>query len=147
MATVEASMSFLELWPSTEEKESPYLRGIVEDHFPSTNFTNEEHTVQVADARPRKERFTLDEHGFSWRSDINLSVDVLKAIRSKEKARVAEAYYPLVEKLLKDATSATRIIIFDHTYRKRNPALNMKENPNGKEQPATMVSRTILLVK
>jgi hypothetical protein len=140
MATYDAQMSFLELWPSVDEKESPYVRGIVEDGYPSQNFKNVEYTVQVTDARPNKGDFNLDKNGFMWHTDTNLSTETLRAIRSKQKELVAEVYYPLVEKIIKNATGATSVIIFDHTYRKRDPTLNMKDNPNGREQPATVVS-------
>lgn len=140
MTTVEACMSFLEPWPSTAEKESPYVRGKVEESFPSTNFKNEDHIVRISDARPNKDNFTLDKHGFAWFHDLTLSADVLAAIRSKDKEQVADTYYPLVETLLKGKLNASRVVIFDHTYRKRNPELDMKENPNGREQPATVVS-------
>jgi hypothetical protein len=140
MATYESQMSFLEPWPSTDEKESPYVRGKVEDGYPSQNFKNEEYTVNVTDARPIKDEFTLDKNGFTWHTDTNLTSEALRAIRSKSKELVAEVYYPLVENIIKSATGATRVIIFDHTYRKRDPALNMRENPNGREQPATVVS-------
>lgn len=140
MTTYESQMSFLEAWPSTDEKESPYVRGKVEDGFPSQNFKNEEYTVNITNARPIKDEFRLDKNGFAWHTDTNLTADALRAIRSKSKELVAEVYYPMVENIIKEATGATRIIIFDHTYRKRDPALNMKENPNGREQPATVVS-------
>jgi hypothetical protein len=142
MTTYEAQMSFLEPWAAPSEKESPYVRGKVEDGFPSQNFQNQEYNVRITDARPNMQRFTLDKNGFMWHHDDNLSTDVLRAIRSKSREMVAAKYYPLVENIIKDATSAARVLIFDHTYRKRDPALNMKENPNGREQPATVVSRS-----
>jgi hypothetical protein len=138
-------MSFLEPWPLPPEKEPPYVRGRVEEGYPSTNFKNEDHIVQVTDARSSKDQFSLDRHGFEWRNDPTLSDDVLKAIRSKDKELVSGAYYPLVEDLLKRSLGVSRVIIFDHTYRKRDPALNMKENPNGREQPATVVSTKLTL--
>jgi hypothetical protein len=141
MAMHGVSMSFLEPWPAPSERESPYVRGKVEDGFPSQNFENQEYIVQVQDARPNKQDFTLDKNGFTWHHDDNLSKDMLKVIRSKDTELVAENYYPLIENLVRNATGATRVIIFDHTYRKRDPALNMRENPNGREQPATVVSR------
>jgi len=144
MTTYEAQMSFLEPWPSTKT-ESPYVRGMAEDGYLSQNFQNVEHTVEITDARLNKENFKLDTHGFAWYKDTNLSAPVLEAIRSKDKDSVIDAYYPLVEDLVKRATGATRTIVFDHTYRKRNPELDMKENPNGKEQPATVVSLIVAL--
>ncbi|KAF2690576.1 methyltransferase [Lentithecium fluviatile CBS 122367] len=134
-------MSFIESRPSTAGKELPYVRGKCDEDHPSTNFKNEERIVQITDARSSKEKFTLDQYGFAWKHDTTLSAEVLEAIRSKDRDanRVAHTYYPLVERLLLNVTGASRIIIFDHTYRKRNPELDMKENPNGREQPATVV--------
>ncbi len=140
MATYECEMSFLEPWPSRDEKEPPYVRGITEDGYPQQNFKNIEHTIQVTDARPNKEAFSLDKNGFAWYTDTSLSPEVLRAIRSKDKDLVAEAYYPIVDSIIQKATGATEIIIFDHTYRKRDPMLDLRANPNGREQPATVVS-------
>jgi hypothetical protein len=139
-------MSFLEPWPPTSEKESPYVRGIAEEEYPSTNFKNEDRIVRFRDARPFKDQFTLDQHGFAWTSSSALSHQVLEIIRSKDKEKVTNVYYPLVHKLLKSKLGASRVIIFDHTYRKRDPSLDMKENPNQREQPATVVSQLLLFM-
>jgi hypothetical protein len=140
MVTIEACLSFLEPWPSTTEKSSPYLRGVVEDGYPATNFKNEDRIVHVKDARSIKDQFTLDQHGFTWMNSAALPDHVLEAIRSKEKKRVTDIYYPLVDELLKNTLGASRVIIFDHTYRKRDPSVNLKENPYKAGQPATVVS-------
>jgi hypothetical protein len=140
MVTIEACLSFLEPWPSAGEQNSPYLRGVVEDGYPATNFKNEDRIVQFKDARSIKDQFTLDQHGFTWMDSAALPGHVLDAIRSKEKGQVTDTYYPLVEKLLKDTLGASRVIIFDHTYRKRDPSVNLKENPYKAGQPATVVS-------
>lgn len=141
MTFVQALLSFLEPWPTVGEKDLPYVRGIAEDDYPATNFENEDYQIQFQDARMMKENFSLDQHGFTWSHSTVLNTCVLEAIRSREKESVVKLYYPLVEQLLKDTLGASRVIIFDHTYRKRDPALDMKENPNGKEQPATVVSQ------
>jgi hypothetical protein len=132
-------MSFLEPWNLQDKSEAPFVRGKSEDGYPSQNFSNITHTVQVKDARPNLRDFTLDRHGFTWHVGESLSPEILETIRSRDKQRVADDYYPLVEDIIRDVTGADRVVIFDHTYRKRDPALNMKENPNGREQPATVV--------
>lgn len=139
MAIVESQMSFLEPWVAG--KESPYVRGLVEDGFPSTNFVNQEHNVRISDARPQKDEFKLDVHGFAFHNDQSMNDDLITAIRSKDTALVAAKYYPVVENLVKEKTGATKVIIFDHTYRKRDPTLGRKDNPNGREQPATVVRK------
>ncbi|KAF2259675.1 methyltransferase [Lojkania enalia] len=137
MAVVESQMSFLEPWQGKEE--GPYVRGKVEENFPNTNFENKEYQVKVHDARERKTDFDLDTHGFAWAEDDGVSKEIVEAIRARNKAAVEEKYYPQVEKLVMKKTGASRIIIFDHTYRKKDPALAKEANPNGREQPATLV--------
>lgn len=132
-------MSFLEPWPSTDKKESPYLRHVTEENYPSTNFTNNEHTVTITDARPQKSSFSVDKHGFAFTDTDTPNDEVLRAIRTKEGKPVQEKYYPVVEELVKKNTGASRVVIFDHTYRKRDPVVDMKVNPYARGQPATVV--------
>nr|ANM86433.1 hypothetical protein [Cladonia uncialis subsp. uncialis]AUW31030.1 hypothetical protein [Cladonia uncialis subsp. uncialis] len=67
--------------------------------------------VVVEDIRGREDQFTLDKNGFQ-----------IYRHASKEKEftdddQVKSVYYPETEQLLKDATGASRIFIFDHTIR------------------------------
>lgn len=141
MSIVETRMSYLEPWVGKDDE--PYVRGKVEETYPRTNFTNQEFTVRVSDARPTKNDFDLDTHGFAFH-DSPINDQVIEVIRSKEKDAVKNSYYPLVEDLVKKHTMASKVIIFDHTYRKKDPSLAPTENPNGREQPATLVGNSIL---
>lgn len=138
MAIVESQMSFLEPWLNKEE--GPYVRHKVEESFPRSNFTNQEHSVLIHDARPTKYDFKLDTHGFAFRDDEPVGHEIVEAIRERNKPIIERRYYPLIENLVRKSTGATKVIIFDHTYRRRDPTLAPNENPNGKEQPATLVS-------
>lgn len=129
-------MSFLEPWG--RKGEEPYVRGKVEEAFPRTNFTNKEYPVRIRDARPNRQSFTLDTHGFAFCDVAPISGSIIEAIRSKDKALVEEKYYPLMVDLIKGTTGAHKVIIFDHTYRRRDATLEPGENPNGREQPATL---------
>ncbi|KAF2276652.1 uncharacterized protein EI97DRAFT_458006 [Westerdykella ornata] len=129
---------------SQKAYERPYLRGQPTPAFPeTTNFTNTAHTVTVHPARAQRDTFTLDKHGFAFPSfpSDSLSQDVLASIRNGEKEVVEERYYPIVEAFVKKETGATRVVIFDHTYRKRDPEVDMekKENAYKRGQPATVV--------
>ncbi|KAI1821873.1 methyltransferase [Xylaria intraflava] len=137
MAIVESRMAFLEPWGDKTEK--PYVRGKIDESFPRTNFTNLEYPVVVHDARLNKESFGLDTHGFAFHDDNSLSGSIIEAIRARNKQQIEDTYYPLVEELVKTKTGAAKVIIFDHTYRRRDPTLGPNENPNGREQPATVV--------
>lgn len=95
--------------------------------------------VQIHDARAVMSKFDLDTHGFAFHKDELISDELVQAIRERNKEKVEQIYYPHVEELIKKKTNANRVVIFDHTYRRRDPALGPGENPNGREQPATVV--------
>ncbi|KAK0510643.1 hypothetical protein JMJ35_007075 [Cladonia borealis] len=68
--------------------------------------------VVVQDIRGREDQFTLDKNGFQ-----------IYRHESKEKdftddEQIKSVYYPETEQLLKDATGASRVFIFDHTIRR-----------------------------
>ena len=132
-------MTFLEPW-DTAAKGNPYYRSAPAEGFDSTNFSWQEQIVTVTDARPSKHSFSLDHHAFQYIDDPrDLGQELIAAIRSGDGESVERLYYPHVEDMIKAQTGAQRIIIFDHTLRKRRPALKAHENPDGKEQPATIV--------
>ena len=136
---VSAIMSFLEPWDGS--KGEPYYRSAPDEGFQSTNFQWVERQVTVTDARQNKHHFSLDKNGFCFEDDNDcLTPDLIEALRTGVKEVVQELYYPKVEKLVKKITKASRVIIFDHTVRKRDPSMKKEDNPNGKEQPATVVS-------
>ncbi|CAI6334288.1 unnamed protein product [Periconia digitata] len=137
MAAVKSQMSYLEPWSSKEE--GPYVRGKVEDDHPRTNFTNQTYDVEIHNARPEMESFTLDTHGFAFQRDDGIEVAIADAIRNKDKDLIEEKYYTKVKDLVMRHTGASKVIIFDHTYRRRDASLQPNENPNGREQPATLV--------
>ncbi|KAI1653953.1 methyltransferase, partial [Daldinia decipiens] len=137
MAIVESRMSFLEPWAG--KKDGPYVRIKTEASFPRTNFTNQEHSVLVHDARSKKGEFNLDTNGFAFHSCKPFDAKVIDAIRKKDNGLVEDRYYPEIIDMVKQKTGANKVIIFDHTYRKRDPSLATTDNPNGREQPATVV--------
>ena len=132
-------MSFLEPWESS--KSNPFYRSAPAEGFESTNFKWVDHPVKVTDIRPIKDDFILDKQAFQFCTDPeDLSQELLSALCSNDTSVVKKLYYPRIERLIKDWTGAPRVIIFDHTVRKRDPGMDRKENPNGREQPATVVS-------
>lgn len=136
------TMSFLEPWDSSRGE--PYYRSVPDKGFQSQNFKWVEHSVTMFNARERKKEFSLDRNGFSYENDPGtMTPELVEALREGVKEVVQSLYYPVVEELVKKTTGASRVIIFDHTVRKRDPGMKKGENPNGKEQPATVVSRPI----
>ncbi|KAF7168581.1 hypothetical protein CNMCM5623_001563 [Aspergillus felis] len=117
----------------------PFYRSAAGEGFEVSNFSHEQHTVSVSDARPVFDSFNLDTHGFAFAVDPEgTRPEILEAIRAGDKETVRLLYYPVVEELVKRQTQASRVVIFDHTVRRREAALAGK-NPNGREQPASTV--------
>ncbi len=82
---------------------------------PGTTTVSEPHTVQISDARPILSEISLDEQGFGL-------VQHRSAVRDfYNEGEVRAIYYPEAEQLLKEATGADRVFIFDNTVRRRVP--------------------------
>ncbi len=73
--------------------------------------TVESHTVAIADGRPIVDRLSLDGAGFELRPHAT----AVASFYDDEEVRTI--YYPEVEQLVKAATGASRVVIFDHTVR------------------------------
>ncbi|KAI1778790.1 S-adenosyl-L-methionine-dependent methyltransferase [Hypoxylon cercidicola] len=133
---VTADMRFLEPWDV--KRGNPFIRINPAPGYDRMNFNWQDYPVKIQDARSNKESFTLDTNGFAYFED-DISQDMINALRGNDKGIVQELYYPHVEQFVKRLTNAPRIIIFDHTLRKRRLDLGKTQNDDGKEQPATMV--------
>ncbi|RMZ66208.1 O-methyltransferase family 2 [Pyrenophora seminiperda CCB06] len=131
---VVAEMRFLEPWDVS--RGNPYIRTSPEPGYDRMNFAWQNYAVKLQDARPNKADFKIDVHGFGYFDD---EIDLIDALRRNEDASAMQSYYHHVENFVKGITSADRIIIFDHTIRKRRPELSQTQNDDGREQPATMV--------
>jgi hypothetical protein len=82
---------------------------------PRTTTVNEPHDVMISDARPILTEVSLDEEGFGL-------VRQQSAVRDfYDDDEVKRVYYAEAEQLLKEATGADRVHIFDHTVRRRIP--------------------------
>jgi hypothetical protein len=80
---------------------------------PKSNIVPDLHSVPIHDVRPISETVSLDREGFALvrqKSSVNdfSNGDEIKAV-----------YYPEAERLIKAATGADRVFVFDHTVRKR----------------------------
>ena len=73
--------------------------------------TFEWQTVSIADGRPIADRLSLDGAGFELRPHDT----AVSSFYDGEEVRTV--YYPEVEQLVKAATGASRVVIFDHTVR------------------------------
>ena len=80
---------------------------------PKSNIVPDAHSLPIYDVRPISETVSLDREGFALvrqKSSVKdfYNDDEIKAV-----------YYPEAERLIKAATGADRVFIFDHTVRKR----------------------------
>ncbi|KAF1950114.1 hypothetical protein CC80DRAFT_427544 [Byssothecium circinans] len=94
---------------------------------------SEEHPATVHDVRGQEEKFTLDGNGFQFYKHTSAE----KAFIDDEE--VKRVYYPETEQLLKDATGASKIFIFDHTIRRQPPETSA--NPSVSRQLRGPVQR------
>jgi hypothetical protein len=83
----------------------------------------EPHAVQIRNARRLERPPTLDTHGFELRSQRSALGDF-----SDENA-IREIYYPESIALLRAATGAEKVVIFDHTLRSSEPAASGVREP------------------
>jgi hypothetical protein len=94
------------------------------------NFNNETHSVLIEDIRGRENAFSLDQHGFTAFQHTPSGRD----FDSEE--WISRVYYPESEALLRQSLNAHRVLIFDHTVRRRDPTGIDRE---GARQPVSRV--------
>ncbi len=87
---------------------------------PVRNTREETHQVKILDARVVKDRLSLDRQGFVLLRHPTAAPDLY------DEAEIARVYYPECERLVQEATGATRVVAFDHIV--RNAALMAKGN-------------------
>lgn len=96
------------------------------------NTTREAHRVPIHDARPIASDISLDREGFAV---LRHASEVHDFYDEDELRRV---YYPEAERLIADATGASRVFVFDHTVRRR--VRGVEDRAAGvPRQPATSV--------
>ena len=99
---------------------------------PRSNSTAEPHNVLIHDARPLAADISLDREGFAV---LHQKSAVLDFWDEDELRRV---YYPEVQRVLAEATGASKVFIFDHTLRRRVRGVDDRA-PGTPRQPATRV--------
>ncbi|CAF9929037.1 MAG: hypothetical protein HETSPECPRED_007267 [Heterodermia speciosa] len=93
------------------------------------------HSVPVRDIRGNEARYTLDSTGFQiWEHG-----SALEGSAWVDEGEIKEKYYKEVEGLLKDATGASKIFIFDHTIRRPQPGSDAKDAEKALRGPVQRV--------
>ena len=80
---------------------------------PRTNATYEPHRMLVRDARPMAAEASLDREGFALVRQRSAVHDFY------DEDELRRTYYPEAEQLVAEATGAARVVVFDHTLRRR----------------------------
>ncbi len=99
---------------------------------PKTNIVSEPHSVPIFDMRPVADGLTLDVQGFALVPAPTAVTDFY------DEAQLQEIYYPEAENLVQQATGATRVVVFDHTIRRRTHGVEDR-TPGIPRQPVTRV--------
>ena len=99
--------------------------------LPKVFFETEDRTVTIRDMRPLADGLSLDRQGFELHHHETAVGDLY------DDAAVEDVYEPEIEVLLKAATGADRVVIFDHT--RRSDAVRGAANPDGPRGPASRV--------
>jgi hypothetical protein len=108
LARVEASLNYL---APTVEKPFAYTYAPPPAGRPQRTGEAEAHRVVIRDGRPLIPTLSLDREGFAFAQDRS------RVANFYDDAEVRGVYYKEVERLVKAATGAGRVVIFDHTLR------------------------------
>jgi hypothetical protein len=83
--------------------------------------TYEAHRVTIRNARPLAGDFTLDREGFVFVRHDTRVVDFY------DEQEIRSVYYPEIDRLVKERTGASRVVIFDHTLRAQDDAIRAEK--------------------
>ncbi|HEY2523948.1 MAG TPA: CmcJ/NvfI family oxidoreductase [Candidatus Binataceae bacterium] len=122
VGSVEAALNYL---AETAEKPVTYMYK-TENGAPQRTYHNVKHMMTILNGRAVDERVSLDGQGFA------LVHHPTAVANFYDEAEVRAVYYPEVERLVKQATGAVRVVVFDHNVRCGPMA---KEGRNGAREP------------
>jgi hypothetical protein len=124
LQTIEASVGF-----SYRGKDKLYTYTFKPpEGTPASNVTTYEQTVSIENVRPNADTLSLDVEGFSV-------VRAHSAVRDFwDEAQTLGLGHPETAELVKAQTGASRVVVFDHTLRRRTGEVD--RSPNAPRQPA-----------
>jgi hypothetical protein len=125
---VEAALNYL-----APMAERPRYRAYApEPGVPRSNMAHETHQVRIHNMRPIQSQISLDREGFAL-------LEQRSAVRDFwDEDEIRRIYYPEAERFIASATGASRVVIFDHTLRRRIPGA-IDRSRDVPRQPATGV--------
>ncbi|KAJ3935007.1 MAG: hypothetical protein NXY57DRAFT_913735 [Lentinula lateritia] len=98
--------------------------------LPLSNWSPVKYTVQIENVRDKEASFTLDEAGFQYYKHPSRHTSFV------DDDEIKAEYYPESAELIKKITGASRVVLFDHTIRRRIPG---QADMTGKRQPVREV--------
>jgi hypothetical protein len=98
---------------------------------PRSNIVPEPHIVPIHDVRPISDTVSLDREGFALVRQKSAVKDF------DDEDQIKSVYYPEAEQVIKAATGADRVFVFDHTVRKR--VEGAADRGGGPRQPVARV--------
>lgn len=102
------------------------------DGVAKSNIVGEPHTIAIHDMRPLADGLTLDQQGFAL---VDAPTHVTDFYDDKQ---LEATYYAEAEDLVKQATGANRVVVFDHTIRRREHGVEDR-TPGIPRQPVTRI--------
>lgn len=97
---------------------------------PRSNIVAEPHRVVIHNLRPLADKVSVDREGYGVAHGASALRDF------SDEAAIRAIYYPESARILQEATGASRVHIFDHTIRRRQPGA---EDRVGGRQPVSRV--------
>ncbi|TFK96336.1 hypothetical protein BDV98DRAFT_555431 [Pterulicium gracile] len=92
------------------------------------NFEQVATQVEIENVRGKEADYTVDKTGFQFFKRTPTVTDFT------DEENIQKHYYPEIEQVLKESTGASRVVIFDHTIRRRRPG--QVDNSPQTRQPA-----------
>jgi hypothetical protein len=114
-----------------DEKPHTYAYDLPPDQ-PRTNMLPDVRTLPIYDMRPLGDAMSLDREGFKL---IEAPTEARDLYDEDELLRV---YYPEAEWLIAETTGANRVVVFDHTIRRRTPGVEDR-TPGIPRQPVSRI--------
>ncbi|TFK33594.1 hypothetical protein BDQ12DRAFT_657770 [Crucibulum laeve] len=108
----------------------PYYNANPKKGEPERNFEDIGKDVLIENVRGKEESVTLDTAGFQFFNSP------AKHTSFTDDAEIEREYYPESIELIKKLTSASRVVLFDHTVRRRQPGVDGRD-PKLRQPAAT----------
>jgi hypothetical protein len=100
--------------------------------IPRSNVAIDPHTVRISDMRPIAAALSLDREGFVLVAQRSAVADFY------DEDALRRVYYTEAEHLVAEATGAARVVVFDHTIRRRIEGM-ADRTPGAPRQPSARV--------